>query len=135
MKSAINAHFNLCFSDIRPVYSCDADILLGYNASFGSGIILGGNECRILHHFTGQFIYSVKLLDNAACDIMCEIIYQHSFSYQQYQFCDDTSTVIEADMEGTSTVRLLNQGETAGNVQFCLTISYLGKKSISLFFS
>lgn len=75
------------------------------------------------------------LLDNAAYDIMCEIIYQHSFSYQQYQFCDDTSTVIEADGEGTSTVRLLNQGETAGNVQFCLTISYLGKKSISLFFS
>lgn len=124
------------FSDARSVYSCDANILRGYNASFGSGIILGGNECRILHHFKGKFAYSVKLLNNGACDIMCEILYQDFFNHQQYQFCDDTVTIIEADVEGISTVRLLNPGETdtEASAKFCLTISYLGKNPLHGFF-
>lgn len=119
------------------MYSCDANILRGYNASFGSGIILGGNECRILHRFKGKFAYSVKLLNNGACDIMCEILYQDFFNHQQYQFCDDTVTIIEADVEGISTVMLLNPGETdtEASAKFCLTISYLGKNPLHGFFS
>lgn len=118
------------------MYSCDANILRGYNASFGSGIILGGNECRLLHHFKGKFAYSVKLLNNGACDIMCEILYQDFFNHQQYQFCDDTVTIIEADVEGISTVRLLNPGatDTEASAKFCLTISYLGKNPLHGFF-
>lgn len=118
------------------MYSCDANILRGYNASFGSGIILGGNECRILHHFKGKFAYSVKLSNNGACDIMCEILYQDFFNHQQYQFCDDTVTIIEADVEGISTVRLLNPGatDTEASAKFCLTISYLGKNPLHGFF-
>lgn len=63
---------------------------------------------------------------------MCEILYQDFFNHQQYQFCDDTVTIIEADVEGISTVMLLNPGETdtEASAKFCLTISYLGKNPL-----
>lgn len=57
------------------MFSCDVNILWGYNVLFGFGIILGGNECRILYYFKGKFVYLVKFLNNGVCDIMCEIFY------------------------------------------------------------